>query len=114
VKTCPSCGFAGIKKSGMIEKTIMTKSGKRTRSIQAYRCQNGHFFTTGTLNGYADSFIEYVVFVYLRCLSLNTTVDIVRATYEDEVLTKATVLSFLKQVADAVPTSDDIDTLFSL
>jgi len=95
----------------MIEKTIMTKSGKRKRSIQAYRCRKGHFFTTGTLNGYADSFVEYVVFVYLRCLSLNTTVDIVRATYEDEVLTKATVLSFLEQVADAVPTSDDIDNL---
>lgn len=92
----------------------MSKSGKRIRRFQTRRCLNGHFFKTDDhSSGWTDSFIEYVVYVYLRCLSLNTTVDIIRATYEDEVLTKSQVLEFIQSVGDAVPTLDDIDRLFS-
>lgn len=92
----------------------MAKSGKRIRRFQTRRCVNGHFFKTGDhSSGWTDSFIEYIVYVYLRCLSLNTTVDIIRATYEDEVLTKSQVLDFIQWVGDAVPTLDDIDRLFS-
>ena len=92
----------------------MFKSGRKFRRIQAYRCENGHFFRTNhDLPLYADSFIEYVVYIYLRCLSLNTTVDIVRATYEEDILTKSQILLFIEWVADAIPTLDDIDRLFS-
>lgn len=92
----------------------MSKSGKRIRRFQTRRCVNGHFFKTDDhSSGWADSFIEYVVYVYLKCLSLNTTVDIIRATYEDEVLTKSQVLDFIQWVGDALPTLDDIDRLFS-
>lgn len=92
----------------------MFKSGRRIRRLQAYRCSNGHFFKRGdNSSGWTDSFIEFVVYVYLRCLSLNTTVDIIRATYEDEVLTKSQVLEFIQSVGDALPALDDIDRLFS-
>ena len=111
--SCPKCSSIEVKKSGMIPTTIMSKSGKRTRKIQAYRCNNNHFFKTGSASLFADSFKEIVVFIYLRCLSLNTTVDIVRAFYEDVILTKAGVLDFVEQVADALPELDDIDRLFS-
>jgi len=91
----------------------MRKKGRETVKVQAYRCENGHYFKGNTLGTFDDSFIEYVVYVYLRCLSLNTTVDIVRAMYEEDVLTKAQVLSFIEDVADVMPTLDDIDRLFN-
>lgn len=112
VKKCPRCGSLQFKKSGMIEKTVMSKSGKRKQRFQAYRCSHGHFFSLGELSSYTDSFVEYVVFVYLRCLSLNTTLEIIRATYEKEILSKAIVLSFIEQVAVVLPSLDDIDDLF--
>jgi len=90
----------------------MSKSGKRIRKVQAYRCENGHLFNLNSSSFFTNSFVEYVVFIYLRCLSLNTTIDIARATYEDEILSKAKILDFIEQTADAVPTIDDIDNLF--
>jgi len=98
----------------MLTKQMMFKSGKKVQRIQTYRCSRGHFFKDDSgLSGFSDSFIEYVVYVYLRCLSLNTTVDIVRATYEEDILTKSHVLSFVEQVGRAVPSIEDIDRLFS-
>ena len=90
----------------------MTKSGKKRQKTQNYRCDNGHFFNFQKNEKYTNSFIEWVVFVYLNCLSLNTTIDIVRSYYEDEVLSKTTILDFIEKVADSVPTLDDIDSLF--
>lgn len=111
---CPVCGTLRFRKSGIITKVIMSKSGKRIRRFQTRRCLNGHFFKTEDhSSGWTDSFIEYVVYVYLRCLSLNTTVDIIRATYEDEVLTKSQVLEFIQSVGNVLPGLDDIDRLFS-
>lgn len=98
----------------MIARRMMFKSGRKTSRVQAYRCHRGHFFKHDSgLSGFSDSFIEYAVFVYLRCLSLNTTVDIIRATYEDDILTKSQVLAFIEWVGKAIPTLDDIDRLFS-
>lgn len=97
----------------MLTKHVMFKSGKKVQRIQAYRCNRGHFFKNESgFSGFSDSFIEYVVYIYLCCLSLNTTVDIVRATYEDEVLTKSQVLSFVEQIGRTIPSIDDIDRLF--
>ena len=109
---CKKCGSQNIKKSGIIEKTIMSKTGKRTRKVQAYRCENGHLFNPNSFCHFTDSFIEFVVFLYLNCLSLNTTIEIVRAYYEDDILSKGTILDFIEQVADVLPTIDDIDNLF--
>jgi hypothetical protein len=53
-----------------------------------------------------------VVYVYLRCLSLNTTIDIVREEYDTDILTKGTILDFIESVADALPSVDEIDTLY--
>lgn len=91
----------------------MSKSGKRVRRVQAYRCSNGHLFKEGLNSSWTNSFIEYTVFIYLRCLSLNTTIDIIRATYEIDLLTKSQILLFIEWVADPLPTLDDIDRLFS-
>lgn len=92
----------------------MFKAGRKAYRVQAYRCHLGHFFKVdSSLSGFSDSFIEYAVYVYLRCLSLNTTVDILRATYEDDILTKSQILTFVEQVGNAIPGVDDIDRLFS-
>lgn len=98
----------------MTRKIVVAKSGKRTRSVQAYRCEAGHFFKEGLASSsFTNSFIEFVVYVYLQSLSLNTTVEIVRATYEDDLLSKGQVLKFLEWVADALPTLDDIDRMYN-
>jgi len=91
----------------------MTKSGKRTYLVQKYRCDKMHNFRKNTPFSFSDSFIEYTVYIYLRCLSYNTTVDIIQATYEKDILSKVQVLYFLETVADAVPTLTDIDQLFT-
>ncbi len=110
---CPICGISNVRKNGIDSKDVVTKSGKKSYRVQKYRCTNMHVFRKNVPFSFSDSFIEYVVYVYLRCLSLNTTVDIVRATYEKELLTKQLVLDFLVLVADALPTLDEIDDLFT-
>lgn len=96
----------------MVYTVVMSKSGKKKRTVQNYQCDNGHFFNFQNSTSFTNSFIEFVVFVYLHCLSLNTTIAIIRAYYESDILSKATILDFLEQVADAIPTIDDIDQLF--
>ena len=91
---------------------MMTKKGKVIRKVQTYRCINGHSFTREQKLWWDDSFIEHVVYVYLRCLSLNATIDIVREEYDDDLLSKGLILEFIEAVADVVPTIDDIDGLF--
>lgn len=82
------------------------------RSFQSYECMNGHRFDGNTGGMYADSFIEWVVFVYLRALSLNRTIEIARVTHEQDILSKGTLLSLLERVADELPTHEDITNLF--
>ncbi|OGK47169.1 hypothetical protein A3B46_02080 [Candidatus Roizmanbacteria bacterium RIFCSPLOWO2_01_FULL_39_19] len=91
----------------------MHRRGKRVGSIQLYRCQNGHQFRTDDIPPWDDSFIEYVVYVYLLCLSLNTTIDIVREMFEMDILSKGQILDFIGFVADALPTIDDLDRLYN-
>lgn len=71
-----------------------------------------HVFRIGNPPTFDNSFIEYVVYVYLRCLSLNTTIDLVRETYEEDVLSKQLILDFIERVADKLPTIDEIDAIF--
>ena len=110
---CTVCPSTVVTKYGTDPKTIFTKSGKKIYRVQKYRCNSMHVFRSSAPFSFADSFIEYVVYVYLRCLSLNTTVDLVRATYEKELLTKQQVLDFIELVADALPAIDDIDSLLT-
>jgi hypothetical protein len=110
--SCSVCPSKSVKKNGIIRKGVMFKSGKRLRRIQKYKCGNGHLFKTNVSPPWSDSFIEYVVYIYLKCLSLNTTVDIIRATYEKNLLSKGQILSFIETTADSLPTLDDIDRLY--
>lgn len=111
--TCPVCKSFDVKRNGKDAKEVMTKSGKKTYLVQKYRCNNMHIFRKNVPFSFADSFIEYVVYVYLRCLSFNTTVDIIQATYEKDILSKSQVLDFLETVADALPTLNDIDEVLT-
>lgn len=97
----------------MIKKMVMSKSGRKVRAVQGYKCKSGHTFKVGLGSAFSDSFIEHVVHIYLRSLSLNATVDIVRDIYEEDVLSKLEVLQFVAWVADALPTLDEIDGLYS-
>ena len=97
----------------MIEKEIMSKNGIKLRKVQAYRCDNNHFFPKKQYSSWTNSFVELVVFIYLNSLSLNITINIVRAIYDTEILSKSTILNFLEQVADEVPDISSTDQLFN-
>lgn len=71
-----------------------------------------HVFRVNNPSTFDDSFIEHVVYVYLRCLSLNTTIDIVREMYEQDVLSKQVILDFIEKVADTLPSLSEIDEIF--
>jgi transposase-like protein len=110
--SCPICGSTDVKKNGSIIKTVMKKGGKRNVTVQKNKCNNMHVFRVGNPPLFDDSFIEQVVYVYLRCLSLNTTIDIIREMYEQDVLSKRLILDFLVTVADCLPTLSEIDDVF--
>ncbi len=90
----------------------MTINGKRVKKIQTYQCGNGHYFRDNAPDKWDDSFVEHVVFVYLECLSLNVTINIIRATYRENILTKSLVLSFIEQIADSLPALSEIDRIY--
>ncbi len=110
--SCPICDSSDVKKNGSIIKTVMKKGGKRNITVQKYKCSNMHVFRVGNPPLFDDSFIEQVVYVYLRCLSLNTTIDIIREMYEQDVLSKRLILDFLVTVADRLPALSEIDDVF--
>lgn len=110
--TCPECQTKEIQRNGVVARTTMTVWGKRNKKVQTFVCENKHYFRVGEVPKWDDSFIERVVFIYLQCLSLNTTITIMREIYRDDVLTKGLILDFIEHVADALPTLDDIDRLF--
>lgn len=110
---CGVCGTADIRKSGKITVEKMTKEGPKQTSYQSYRCRKGHFFTQNPSSSrFTNSFIEYAVVAYLKSLSLNTTVDLLRIYYERDVITKKGLLELVESVADQLPTIDDIDHVF--
>lgn len=113
MRICTICGGEVVRKSGIIERSLMKKSGKKVQHIQTFRCKNGHTVTLNNRQIWDDSFIEHIVFVYLKCLSLNTTIDIVREEYEQDILTKGLILDFITAVADKLPSMEEIDTIFA-
>lgn len=110
---CPICSSASVIKNGSDIKEVLTKTGKQSYRVQKYRCSNMHIFRKNAPSSYSDSFIEHVVYIYLRCLSLNTTVDIIQETYERDILSKAQVLDFIELVASSLPSLDDVDELLT-
>jgi len=110
---CPICHITTVRKSGKINVEKMTKDGEKILKYQSYRCSNNHFFSgNSSQTKFTNSFIEYTIIVYLRSLSINTTIDLIRTYFEKDILTKETILSFIETVSDRLPTLDDIDNLY--
>lgn len=110
---CPKCHEKAVKKAGKTQLEKVTRIGLRKFIFQAYRCMNGHLFTPGNIHSvFTNSFIEYVVALYLRSLSLNVTIQVVRLQFEKDLLSKQTILEFIEKVVDKLPALDDIDNLF--
>jgi len=73
----------------------------------------GHLFIPNhNQSSFTNSFIEFVVILYLRSLSINSVIQIVRVQFEKDILTKETVLDFIEKVSDLLPTLDDVDNLY--
>lgn len=110
---CSKCGEKAIKKAGKIRVEKIERTRLKLVFRQAYRCMNNHLFIPNHQNtSFTNSFIEYVVILYLRSLSLSSVVQIVRIQLEKNILTKETLLDFIEKVADRLPTLDDIDNTY--
>ena len=111
---CLKCNSLDVKKSGLRKYPVFSKNRKRYKLIQNYRCVNNHFFKdplADTLR-YSNSFMEHVVFTYLKCLSLNTTIYLIREQFEEQILSKKLILSFIERIASKLPNLDSIDDLY--
>ena len=110
---CPKCQKKAVKKAGKIQLERVSRTSLQKRIVQAYRCMNNHLFTPSNIHSsFTNSFIEYVVALYLRSLSLNTVIQIIRIQFEKDLLSKQTILEFIEKVTDKLPSLDDIDNLF--
>jgi len=57
---------------------------------------------------FTQDMIEYIAYVYLRSLSLQNTVDIARAWFENDCLSKDTILKHLEKLIDTLPSMEQI------
>lgn len=111
---CNICLGLVTRKSGKIIHEYMSKQGLQQKTLQSYRCENGHQTTKIKLPQYwSEEFIEHVVFVYINCLSLNTTIEIIREQYDADLLTKKLILDFIELVADAIPSTEELNNLYN-
>lgn len=110
---CPTCKNASVKKAGKIRIEKVERTRFKYIFRQAYRCMKGHLFIPNhNQSSFTNSFIEFVVMLYLRSLSINSVIQIVRVQFEKDILTKETVLDFIEKVSDLLPTLDDIDNIY--
>ena len=110
---CPTCKNITVKKAGKIRIEKVERTRFKYIFRQAYRCMKGHLFIPNhNQSSFTNSFIEFVVILYLRSLSINSVIQIVRVQFEKDILTKETVLDFIEKVSDLLPTLDDVDNLY--
>lgn len=110
---CPTCKNIAVKKAGKIKLEKVERTRFKYVFRQAYRCMKGHLFVPNhARSSFTNSFIEFVVILYLRSLSLNSVIQIVRVQFEKDILSKETILEFIEKVSDLLPTLDDIDNLY--
>ena len=110
---CPKCGKNSERKSGRIRIEKATRTNLQQFLFQSYRCMNNHLFIPNHhQSSFTNSFIEYAVAVYLRSLSLNAVIQIVRIQMEKDILSKKTLLQFIDTVSERLPTLDDIDNIY--
>lgn len=52
---------------------------------------------------YSIKVVEYVTYLYLRSLSFNQVIAILRAFYEQDIFTKNHLINHIEQLADRIP-----------
>ena len=57
---------------------------------------------------YTTKMVEYVTYMYLRSLSFNQVIAILGAYYEQDVFTKDRLIDHIEQLADRIPTNEQI------
>lgn len=57
---------------------------------------------------FSTEMIEYAAFMYLRSLSFNSIIAIIRAWYEKKVLSKDILIDHIEQLADRLPSHDRV------
>src|SRR3989339_1747161 len=87
---CPKCNLKSVRKSGRIRVEKATRTNLQSFYFQAYRCMNNHLFIpNNNQSSFTNSFVEYVVTLYLHSLSLNSVIQIVRVQFEKDILSKS-------------------------
>lgn len=57
---------------------------------------------------YSIRMVEYATYMYLRCLSFNQVIAILRAHYEQDIFAKTTLIEHIEELADRIPTNQTI------
>lgn len=105
---CPRCGVGRCERYGTRTRRCFTKSDAWTTiAVQRFRCLacTHQFIRLPFLliGMFAVEAIEYAAFLYLRALSFQNSIAILRAWYDRKVLTKEVLIRHIEQVADALP-----------
>lgn len=57
--------------------------------------------------------IEYATYLYVRSMSLNDVVDVLRAWFEKDIFSKAVILSHIIKLIDRIPPLEEVTLKFS-
>ena len=85
-------------------------------SYQRYECMKCRVFWDdpheSPFGEYTVDAVEFIVLAYLRTLSLNVGVTLLRAFYEQDILSKGQVLRFIERIADSLPSLETVTARF--
>jgi hypothetical protein len=65
-----------------------------------------------TIGKFEIEMLEYAAYMYLRALSFNNILDILRAWYMKDVLSKRSLITHIELLADRIPDNSEISRIF--
>jgi len=91
----------------VVELTVFIRTGWQKLTFGAFRCTAcGHAFHGGDMIGrYHRKMIEYLTYLYLRCLSFEQIRAIAFAWFNTKVIGKEALIHHIEVVADSLPSS---------
>jgi len=109
---CPICGSSSLQHYGKRQRKLFTRLGWERLLVQRYKCLSCNYFwqpLKQTIIGmFIIEMVEYAAFMYLRSLSFNTVIAIIRAWYDKKVLSKPMLIDHIERLADLLPSNTEI------
>jgi len=91
---------------------VFTRLGWERFLVQRYKCLSCKYYwqplNKTVIGMFVIEMVEYAAFMYLRSLSFNTVIAIIRAWYDKKVLSKPMLIDHIEQLADLLPSNTQI------